>query len=241
MPSKEWWRDEEATDRHVARLIIERLGEGEGEGWDEFEEFDDAYASVPVSLDRKTGKWMVLSRKSSWETGVTVGDVSDARVTTVGELANKLNLSPSTLAADYGWPSTSWPLEYYSERSPAVARAVAARALRRDGELRDAAEERRFIREDQDAYDRDEARWQAEQRGETLIYAPSGMTREQAGDFLGMPEDSQTVGLFVSKMIDMKEALRRARKITHRHESTDYEYLLAMGVDRDTARLMVEE
>jgi hypothetical protein len=65
--------------------------------------------------------------------------------------------------------------------------------------------------------------------------------RERLADELGMPSDSQTVALALSGAIGMDEAKRRAEKIRHRHENTNYDSLLAAGVDRDEARLCCEE
>ncbi len=235
--AKDWWIDEETTDRHVADLIVEALDADED--WDEFEEFSDAHDSIPVAL--MDGMWWVLDSRGlkSWETGVTADDTTE-EASTLGELASALNLSPSTLAADYGWPSDSWPIEFYEKKFSKVSKAVKRRMKRMQDARREAREEARLEREEVELFDREQREERAKERGETLTYAPGGMTVEQAAFFLGMPEDSQTVRLYVTRMLDTKEALRRARKITHRHESTDYERLLAAGIDRDTARALIE-
>jgi hypothetical protein len=64
--------------------------------------------------------------------------------------------------------------------------------------------------------------------------------RERLADELGMPSDSQTVALALGGVIGMDEAKRRAEKIRFRHENTNYDSLLAAGVDRDEARLVCE-
>jgi hypothetical protein len=238
---KDWWLDEEATDKYVARLIVATL-DGDGE-WDEFEEFADAHDPIPVTMSQ--GRWWVTDSRGNavWEIGVTSNDVDgkDGEKSTIGEIANSLNLTSSTLAADYGWPSDSWPLSYYERNFPSVARAMARYERRRADERQEAREEALMAREEMELFDRETREGHAQERGETLVYAPHGTTVEQAAELLGMPEDSQTVRLYVTRMLDLREALRRARVITHRHESTDYDRLLAAGIDRDTARHLILE
>lgn len=61
----------------------------------------------------------------------------------------------------------------------------------------------------------------------------------KAAKLLGMPERSLTVLDFVAGRISLEEATAAAERISHRHEKTDYDSLLASGVDRDTAREMI--
>jgi hypothetical protein len=237
---KDWWLDDEATDKYVARLIVATL-DGDRE-WDEFEGFAGAHAPIPVTITR--GEWWATDSRGHavWGLGVTSDDVDgeDGEESTIGEIANALNLSPSTLAADYGWPSDSWPLSYYEPKFPSVARAVARYERRRVKEREESREEARAARTEVELSDRETREEHAQERGEALVYAPHGTTVKQAAELLGMPEDSQTVRLYTGRMLDLKEALRRASVITHRHESTDYDKLLAAGIDRDTARQIIQ-
>ncbi|MCX7933849.1 MAG: DUF2293 domain-containing protein, partial [Planctomycetota bacterium] len=67
------------------------------------------------------------------------------------------------------------------------------------------------------------------------------MTREEVAAMLGLPIDSRTVQDVMDGAIDLKTARRRADRIAHRHEETDYDDLLARGIDRDTARMIIED
>lgn len=101
-----------------------------------------------------------------------------------------------------------------------------------------AAEERRemarLAREENEIMDRDEA----ERRGEAVEYCDHDSI-EAAARELGMPEDSETARLYYDRKIHRSEAVRRAAIIVRRHEDTDYDLLLASGMDRDTAREMI--
>lgn len=58
---------------------------------------------------------------------------------------------------------------------------------------------------------------------------------------LGLPPGSRTAEWLARGEISRAEAERIAGVVTRRHENTDYDALLAAGVDRDTAREIAEE
>lgn len=70
--------------------------------------------------------------------------------------------------------------------------------------------------------------------------APVESRIEEIAAALGMPEDSRTVREVASGQLDMEEAMERAERIRFRHEKTEYDALLRSGVDRDTAREIIE-
>lgn len=234
---KDWWLDEDHEKKYVSSLIVSTLDADEG--WDEFESFSEHYDAVPVVIHEGQYYAATSAGKPAWETGVSVEDAGEG-LTSIGELASALNLEPWSLAADYGWPSSSWPLSAY-ETIPKVARAIRRYEKRREEELEEARKEARSEREERETFEREEREDRAAERGEKLYYAPRGMTREQAADLLDMPNDSRTVDQYVRGVIDTATALRRAARIRHRHEKTDYDALLRAGWRKEDARAIIED
>lgn len=103
---------------------------------------------------------------------------------------------------------------------------------------REDAEYHRAMDDEMAIHDRYELELQAIERGETPIYCEAE-TLEAAADEIGMPADSQTARLYYERLIHRAEAERRAAKISHRHEDTDYDAMLGAGMDRDTARDLI--
>lgn len=82
-----------------------------------------------------------------------------------------------------------------------------------------------------DAAERIEAEYRKEKH-ESHFAAAAGL--------LGIPENSQTVRRYVAGEIDIQEAKRIAEIVAHRHEKTDYDTLLENGVDKETARQIMQ-
>jgi len=64
---------------------------------------------------------------------------------------------------------------------------------------------------------------------------------EEVNDELGMPPGSKTGKWLRRGEISEEQAERIAEKCSHRHEETDYDNLLKSGVDKETARDLIEE
>ena len=92
--------------------------------------------------------------------------------------------------------------------------------------------------EDAEIHAREEMETRAVERGETVTYCCAASV-EEAADEIGMPAGSDTARLYYTRKIHRAEAMRRAAKISRRHEGTDYDHMLHRGIDRDTARDLI--
>lgn len=126
---QDWWVSEARERKYVSDLIVLTLDADEE--WDEFEMFSEHYDDVPVVVH--DGQYYIATSdgKPVRETGVSAEEAGEGLIT-VGTLAEALNLEPWTLAADYGWPISSWPIEAYM-KIPKVAAAIRRYERRRKG------------------------------------------------------------------------------------------------------------
>lgn len=219
------------TDEIIAATIIENsdtIAAGEMSG---FDLFDAVYGPMPIRLEN--GEWCVVS-PDHFATGVTAGEVAELdEPATLDDLCSALNLSPWSLAADYGWDETE--LDADACDSPAAIDALSQ--SRRELAEYERQERDRIESELDDAeqMEAEERACRAAERGERLEFF-SGETLDDAANELGMPDDSETARLYYERKLDRSEAMRRAAKIIHRHTMTDYDDLLSRGIDRETAR-----
>ncbi len=239
-PDVERYRDLDVYDRRVYDAIREHIDPIAAGKLNEYGLFDMAYGPLPVKY--KDGEWRIPA-PMYMDTGVTDKSAlwRGSRPRTLGQLASALRLDPWSLALDYGWPEWMIDADAFIKDHGLAGLGGELAAARREiaDQAREEADYQRFIKEEGELADKEENEARDAARGVVIEYSDAASLKE-AADELGMPQDSETVRLYYERKLHKAEALRRAGVIIARHEDTDYDALLARGIDRDTARAMIQ-
>lgn len=210
---------------------------------DEDSEVDAAfdYAYGPAKVEVRDGEFWLVDGGEEFETGVTVEDVEEhgladvSEVETLSDLASATNRNPSDLACDEGWDCYPVTVVEIASKCEVTAKAIADAKQEAAEQEHERREEAKAAAEEDELYEKEMAEQIAMDRGEEIEYCDAE-TLEEAAAEIGMPSDSQTARKYFEGKLHRGEALRRARKISWRHEQSDYESLLDAGYLKEDAR-----
>lgn len=200
--------------------------------------FDYAYG--PAQVELRGGEFWLVDCGEEFQTGVTVWDVEEhdaeiEEIETLFDLAGATNRTPANVACDEGWDCYPVTVSEIASKSETAAKAIADAKEEAADQERERRKEAKASAEEDELYEKEMAEEIALSRGETVEYCEVE-TLEDAAAEIGMPVDSQTTRKYFEGLLHRGEALRRARKISWRHEESDYESLLESGYSKEEAR-----